>query len=292
MEQAFRIWKGMLYTIPVDALILDLTLPAAGIDTLYMLDLGLIGLMVLSLLLSFKSFVFAARAGILQVQNRVSTLDERLGRLLIYGVIGILVLLEVLGRLSRFNLLSIVVALLIGLSTGSTFYHGLIERRQYDKRVKRDRLLWLANSNRQIFLLVIVPLIPARAVCLLGAVRVMLAHEGLIDFLPFAAASAGLLIALSPQREHFLINCSRCQSWASRALASEGHCTLCARDRYQPFIEGTEDPDEISPVDSVPPPARDQSIPTPPGVASPPDITVVIEKLKKFAEAWARSQRS
>ena len=236
LEQAQRLWRIAIISLPVDALIL-LTLPPylianetiGGLRTLSLVcgALGLLGLCGDSL--------FRALELLWGTRRSVSDFRRRHGTALVV-VFTVLIGIEVILHFGQFGWIVLGILAVIGIRAFRELSRLLEESQAREAAIDRDRLILLEQRNTQVFGLNVAPILAARLYGFFGAVcasQVSSGGEKWGSYLTVFVVTCAGLLALAPEPHQFIDRCPRCSRRGSRVLRSLGGCPACLREEFQ-----------------------------------------------------------
>ena len=100
--------------------------------------------------------------------------------------------------------------------------------------LKKAPILGAFLAQRELFLLVIAPLVVTRALSLLAVARALLLAGDVAVYLPYGGLSLLLLMCLAPQRTQFFASCRSCASRISIASRHAERCVSCSEKLRKP----------------------------------------------------------
>lgn len=162
-----------------------------------------------------------------RAQNRGRSANSRSplrwGGVLLVAVL-ILAKLTLLPTLN--NLLSVVFAVVFLIAALTSARHILRESSAHAKSLIASPWLYIPIWERQLVILIAIPILLARMVSLMGALSLCCGANNALAFVA-TITSAILLLALKPERRSFVGLCKRCLAPAPLAYVEYGSCPQC-----------------------------------------------------------------
>ena len=230
-HRAQQLWRILFYTLPLDTLLLLIPGQVPG----NALDVPIIIAALIALMLTVREWVFSLLQRGREFRDTWIKPYVAIGAVLIAG----LSVFEVLFRAHKAGAQAIVVALIVALPTIIAVRRMIRETNARNKSFEQDRVLWVNQINIQNFIIAVLPMAAARAVSILGVLRCLSSDNPWLWYALPLSFSLVLLIASYPAREHFVVTCSNCGQWTTRALKGLGFCPSCAVEKFEVLDEGT-----------------------------------------------------
>ncbi len=223
--KAILVWKVLLYTLPIDALLLSTTIrvPRAPLTT------AVVAAALLAFLFGFRERIFSSLSWLRSARKSLLSTYAKVGAILCV----VLIVVELLVRFSKFGMYAPAAVLVIAIPAIFAVRKGLRETKQRNDALERDRVLWVNQINIQNFFLAITPMFAARFISFAGTLISLGEPNPLIGYSVSTILSLFLLLGAYPLKEHFVVACSGCGHWTSRALQNLGFCPLCAVEKFE-----------------------------------------------------------
>jgi hypothetical protein len=147
--------------------------------------------------------------------------------LLVAIALSVAVKLLVLPRLDNF--VGLLFAIIIAIGLISSVRRGLEQSRVHRQALKDSPWTQVGLWEKQLIAIFTIPMVAARLVSLIGALT---AHNGEVTQVSVVSfvASVLLLLALRPQRSHYLGMCAKCKSPIPIVFVEYGSCPACDRE--------------------------------------------------------------
>jgi len=232
LGRATTIWHLLMLSLPVDLLLLSLlpylNLPALDLST------PLLGAAGIALIGSMREQLLGVLDRGRTLHAEVAPRAHRLAPFLLAGLV-LFAIVDALLRTGAGGVLAPLAAGIVGIGAFLSGRRMVGEARARFAARERDPLLEIEQTNQQIFLFALLPMVAARSVSFLGVLTAGVSPgSGML----YIVAGLILLGITMPQREHFIVTCRRCSRWTSRALRRFECCPACAREDFQ--IQETE----------------------------------------------------
>jgi hypothetical protein len=231
-ERSQFLWTLALASLPVDCLIvlsgLQIALPP---QTQMNLQIAALALLVISAAFLLREPLITALDKLQSFQYSITKLSIKHSKI-IFLVIAAATAFEIILRFGRFGVLALAAAAFVSFKAVRAIRANFKDQKQKFEAFERDKLLLVEKMDRQLFLISLLPIFTARLASLAAALVALPSHD-IYVWLPFGAVSLVLLFTFMPQREDFIVRCSRCSRWTSRSLQGKGQCPICAREEFQ-----------------------------------------------------------
>ena len=224
-----KIWKILLLTTPLDLLLLYLPVtpplglyPAIGV------------LLLIAFMGTLRDQLFTLFFKVRTTRERIIASTQKIRWLLPLAVLGGVVgefALKTGQVFMKFNpsiFVPIIFFIVVLIPAYRKIKKSTEEKALKDQRLAVDRIYWVEEVNKQIFILNLAPILAARALSLCALIEsgAHVPHRDLIGLLYFFGALA-LSLALYPSKESFILPCKRCGFPTSRALQEFNRCPKC-----------------------------------------------------------------
>ena len=227
-KRASIIWYVAFCTLPLDV---ALTFLNVQIQTLLFIRIAWITTAV--------TILFMSREYVLEiftlVRERQSKLNNTWRKFSWIGVIVVVAvsLIDVGLKVGFAGVVPVVAILVVVFKAFLSVRKTISESERRQDKLQKDRIYWVEQTNKNIFILSVIPMLSARLIGIFAAIGCSSSTDALIDYSLYGVLTLFCLVGLRPTREHFMIQCARCGFWTSRALKKLRYCPKCNFAAFQ-----------------------------------------------------------
>lgn len=225
-SQYRKVWRWVFFSLPFDFLlllsarkILIQPFDPAVIETVLVISL------CLALLSLFRQELFLGSVLFRFFRDRFLLRSRRAALWILVFIVIAMTFIDVYFRHQGKGTLAVIIPMLAALAAVFPALGTMKERLHRLQRKARNRLIWIEELDRQRYLFMLLPLLPARLISLSAA----LSASDNISFSVCWISSLLMLIFLEPRESDFFILCRKCLRKTSRSLAGMRYCPECAR---------------------------------------------------------------
>ncbi|MCB9029935.1 MAG: hypothetical protein H6619_02710 [Deltaproteobacteria bacterium] len=143
--------------------------------------------------------------------------------------------------------------ILLGVIVVSTGMYGNYKQVKQDQKKhlnqNSDKVNWLEQINREIYIISLIPIVASRLISLIGVAIVLSTQSNSAQYAVYLTTAILLLYYFRPRTELYVMHCKRCSVWTSIALYYEGFCPVCMREEFTVKEKDlTTKVDELEPI--------------------------------------------